>query len=125
MTHNQGRRKNMEIGPINFRESARLAIQKYQSASMILDAIVWARIIGEYEKALEEKDNPAFDGTDGAHPAWWRGQDAGAKGVIKALTQVLDKGHVGKFGSPELEALATRVAGFRELVVRLADLKKE
>lgn len=36
---------------------------------------------------LGKKDNPELDGTDKAHPAWWRGRDAGALG---AASNILD-----------------------------------
>jgi hypothetical protein len=57
-------------------------------------------------------DDPHLDSSVFAHPAWWRGHDAGGKGVVKALTAMLDRGDkVGTFGSPQLEALAGRVHG--------------
>ena len=52
-----------------------------------------------------------MDGTDGAHPAFWRGQDDGVRGVVSALNGILDKKeHVGTFWSQSLEALARRIA---------------
>lgn len=33
-------------------------------------------------------DDPSLDGTDGAHPAWWRGQDAGVDGAAAVLEKV-------------------------------------
>lgn len=55
-------------------------------------------------------DSGRHDGTDAAHPAWWRGHDDGARGVVKALTAMLDRGERGgTFSSPELDALATRI----------------
>lgn len=32
-------------------------------------------------------DDATLDGTDAAHPAWWRGHDAGAKGMTAALEE--------------------------------------
>jgi len=56
-------------------------------------------------------DEPGLDGTNEAHPAWWRGQERGAEGVIEVLTEILDgKSHTGTFGSPALEALARRLS---------------
>ena len=37
-----------------------------------------------YERVLWV-DNPEWDGTDGAHPAWWRGQEDGVKGAVTRL----------------------------------------
>lgn len=33
-------------------------------------------------EAILIEDNPELDATDGAHPAWWRGHDNGAKGML-------------------------------------------
>lgn len=30
------------------------------------------------------------DATDAAHPAWWRGNDAGVAGTVERLTKILD-----------------------------------
>lgn len=35
-------------------------------------------------------DDPAFDGTDLAHPAWWRGHDHTIAVVCQKLTEMLD-----------------------------------
>ena len=37
------------------------------------------------------EDNPEFDGTDAAHPAWWRGHDAGCKGMLKLKERLENK----------------------------------
>jgi hypothetical protein len=119
---------NEVLGPTNFQEFARRAIEKYKKESMIIDSMLWAGIIAHYDHAIRSRpeDNSFLDSTPGAHPAWWRGHDDGAKGVIRAISKVLDEGHdAGNFASPELEALAVRVAEFRKLVERVADLKKE
>lgn len=34
-------------------------------------------------------DNPFWDGTDAAHPAWWRGHDATAQRMIADLAAAL------------------------------------
>lgn len=47
--------KSVEIDKSNFRETAQAAIKKYQDKGMILDALLWARIVGLYEKALDAK----------------------------------------------------------------------
>lgn len=58
-------------------------------------------------------DWPSLDGTDGAHPAWWRGDDHGVHAACKVLEDVLDNGMRGQFASPELQALAVRLDGMR------------
>lgn len=56
-------------------------------------------------------DDPALDGTDAAHPAWWRGNDDGVKAVVKIVNDLLDgKPHVGTFGNADLEMAAQRIA---------------
>ncbi|MDE2102676.1 MAG: hypothetical protein KGL39_35860, partial [Patescibacteria group bacterium] len=40
------------IDESNFRECAQQAIEKYKNSGMVLDALVWSRIIGLYEAAL-------------------------------------------------------------------------
>jgi len=36
-------------------------------------------------------DNPFWDGTDGAHPAWWRGNDRGVQIMVNIINGWLDK----------------------------------
>lgn len=55
-------------------------------------------------------DQPQWDSTDAAHPAWWRGNDRGVEATVEALNRVLDEGKAGTFASPALEKLAQRVA---------------
>jgi hypothetical protein len=59
-------------------------------------------------------DNPEWDGTDLAHPAWWRGCDSGADSTIFVIHQILDdiesgKEIVGTFGSQKLNMLRDRL----------------
>ena len=54
-----------------------------------------------------EHDFPFYDGTDGAHPAWWRGEEHGVRAVVQRLQETAD-GHddgAGGFGYPALERL--------------------
>lgn len=34
------------------------------------------------------RDEPDLDATDGAHPAWWRGHDNGAKGMLEVKAKL-------------------------------------
>lgn len=43
------------IDETNFREHAQRAIKKYGEKGMILDAMVWGRIVGLYEDALKRR----------------------------------------------------------------------
>ena len=59
-------------------------------------------------------DNPELDGTDGAHPAWWRGCDAGADSTVHIIHRILDEIEngvepSGVFGSKKLDMLRDRL----------------
>jgi len=45
---------------------------------------------GISRKVSGYKDDPEADGTDFAHPAFWRGQDDGVRGAVMRIRQVLD-----------------------------------
>jgi hypothetical protein len=34
-------------------------------------------------------DDPKLDGTDGAHPAWWRGHDAGVAAILVKIRKAV------------------------------------
>lgn len=61
-------------------------------------------------------DNPFFDGTDYAHPAWIRGYDKAADDLISYLLSILDS--VPPFKRPNHNDPA-----LNELVDRLIDFK--
>lgn len=55
-------------------------------------------------------DDPTFDATDGAHPAWWRGNDSGVAATVDIVNKILDgKPGLGLFQSEKLNALHTRL----------------
>jgi hypothetical protein len=55
-------------------------------------------------------DNPEDDGTDAAHPAWWRGHDQATVATCNALADVLNRGgNLGTFADPTMQALAERI----------------
>jgi hypothetical protein len=75
--------------------------------------------VGNKLAAATGRDLPDLDGTDAAHPAWWRGQDYGAASICRALTEVLDgKQPSGKCAEP-FETLRRRVWEAREDSARL------
>lgn len=47
------------------------------------------RIASELER-LSAQDDPEFDATDGAHPAWWRGHDHTSNVFCALVTKILD-----------------------------------
>lgn len=72
-------------------------------------------------------DDPSLDATDGAHPAWWRGSDAGVAGAVRIVNEALD-GPLplpGCVGGADLEAVRQRVAALRARVARLVEAGDE
>lgn len=66
--------------------------------------------------ALEEarKDNDELDGTDAAHPAWWRGNDAGVSQACAKINAILDGADVFGTASEPWESARRRVAEARK-----------
>ncbi len=57
-------------------------------------------------------DDPEMDCTDGAHPAWWRGQDYGAEAICREVSKILDGTHdVSGTASEPWEAVRRRLLG--------------
>jgi hypothetical protein len=54
-------------------------------------------------------DDPYMDGTEGAHPAWWRGNEAGVLAVIKIINKALTLHPRTGYGLPALNTLYDRV----------------
>ena len=42
---------------------------------------------------IEIEDDPFWDGTDGAHPAYWRGEDAATRNICKSLLKLINGGN--------------------------------
>ena len=64
-------------------------------------------------------DDPEWDGTDYAHPAWWRGNDAGCNATVRRMLDALegrDDG-AGVLGSSEMERA-------RRMILELVRLKR-
>lgn len=60
------------------------------------------------EAADRWPDNPEWDGTDGAHPAYWRGEKAGGASVCKTIAATLDGDIAGK-SREDLQAVRDRL----------------
>lgn len=56
-------------------------------------------------------DDPSLDGTDCAHPAFWRGVDYGIAGLIIRIERILAKKDNGSgvIGNPKIEALRRKL----------------
>lgn len=62
-------------------------------------------------------DNPFWDATDGAHPAWWRGEEYGCKAMIRLFNEWLDK------PLEELKDGGTHYADVQALKERILELR--
>ena len=76
-----------------------------------LDRVAADALAAEVERlrarlATAPPDDPEADGTDAAHPAWWRGNDAGCKGAMSLLARL----------RTDNDALRARVAELERLV---------
>ncbi|MFW6056852.1 MAG: hypothetical protein ACOC9B_06050 [Chloroflexota bacterium] len=82
----------------------------------------WPEVAADYVRALKA-DDTQWDGTDAAHPAWWRGNDAGVQGTLDRIEQVLDgkyddvvKGVGPYFGSQRLIDVVRGVLNLKQWV---------
>lgn len=52
-------------------------------------------------------DDPDFDGTDAAHPAWWRGNDRGVEAMCEIIEKTMRGENVGNnsYGLPRISAI--------------------
>jgi hypothetical protein len=80
-----------------------------------------AALVAALRTKRQQRDDPELDATDGAHPAWWRGNDAGVAGACRVLAAVLDgsDGGSGVVGFEPLEMLRGRLREQREELERL------
>lgn len=60
-------------------------------------------------------DDPNMDATDGAHPAWWRGEEYGAMSVARRVLEMLKPEAKGpyNFSAPELNEIVKQIAALR------------
>lgn len=89
----------------------------------IMQAAVAIDALADRLEEAERADDPQWDATDGAHPAWWRGNDAGVAScaaIIKRLASGEDAGY-GTSREP-WEGARQSVLALRE---RVAALERE
>lgn len=68
------------------------------------------------------QDNPELDGTDAAHPAWWRGEEYAVERLCREINSILDgESLAGVCGEP-WESTRQRIA---RLQAELADAIRE
>lgn len=61
-------------------------------------------------------DNPFWDCTEGAHPAWWRGEEYGVRGMVKMVNKWLDESPEEMMRGAshnEIQALKQRICDLR------------
>jgi hypothetical protein len=63
------------------------------------------------------RDDPECDGTDAAHPAWWRGEHDGAMGVIRCVNEWLDGKIGGTPSAVEMQRLKLRITSLRDAAI--------
>jgi hypothetical protein len=61
-------------------------------------------------------DDPDWDATDWAHPAWWRGEEHGIGMTVLLVTEMLDGEDDGAwvYGNAALEQLRRRILNLRK-----------
>lgn len=86
-----------------------LELKAIDAARGNLSRSVYIRSMSVTEDA--QWDAPDLDGTDGAHPAWWRGCDHGVSMTVRSLTRTLDglDDGSGAYGSSEMETMRRRI----------------
>jgi hypothetical protein len=66
------------------------------------------------KKTVTLPDNPHWDCTDGAHPAWWRGCDYGVESVIRTIRKAVAERRAGNYGSAALTELVREIIQLME-----------
>jgi hypothetical protein len=78
-------------------------LNQFERPVMVDDYIVMTALILRLERAeariAELTDNPEFDATDGAHPAWWRGHDDGARKARARIAELLNTPEIKESGN--------------------------
>jgi hypothetical protein len=68
-------------------------------------------------------DDPIFDGTDGAHPAWWRGHDHAAAQLVAQRDAARDQAAAATADAlaaeRERDALTTALSAMLDMATRL------
>ena len=75
-----------------------------------IDAALYLPREPEAVNVIAPVDYPEFDGTDCAHPAWWRGNDAGVLAAARLIAQALNGETEFNMPSKELTDVCRRVA---------------
>ncbi len=72
----------------------------------------------EQVRELEDKNCEELDGTDGAHPAWWRGHEHTTLSFCQLVNRILDGQDEGRgFNCEPWGALRQRLLGLKKAVM--------
>lgn len=76
----------------------------------------WKAVAKRLRARLEERDDPQWDATDGAHPAWWRGEDYGVTEACRMILEVINGKPAGPGRSSHelFQTTRERVAALRD-----------
>lgn len=87
---------------------------------------IYITAIDDVLSALNAKDDPEFDATDAAHPAWWRGHDHTAKAFCQHVNAILDgRDFVSGICSEPWESTRRRLASVAMKDAEIAELRTE
>ena len=118
----------MTVGKIEQLESIPAAYKPGDKIAVLMshnEAALRQRI-AQLETKLAEarKDNKELDGTDAAHPTWWRGNDAGVAQVCAQINAILDGADVFGTAAEPWESTRRRVAEARKDSQRLDKVRR-
>ena len=85
------------------------------------DNLVMLALVAEIDRlrASARADNPDFDGTDAAHPAYWRGEDTAVAACAKQILRLCSEPKAGA-ANPPWEPARVAVDNLRQERDRLA-----
>jgi hypothetical protein len=91
-----------------------------EAEALKTEAVAWRdTAIGWENQAEALRDDPQWDATDAAHPAWWRGHDHTTAVFCHQATEILDGKEPGGVSQEPWETLRRRLWALREEVGRL------
>ena len=94
-------------------------------AARVAEAREEGRLSAILDAPTQPLDDPQWDATDAAHPAWWRGNDHGVAAVVQIINGTLDGKPPGTYGSADLTSAIRRVAEARADGMREAGVTAE
>lgn len=116
-TAGKAERELLEVGTLFYKDAGQNLLTHI--AALEAELVDKGERIGHWVKRVEQleaqlatslPDDPETDGTDAAHPAWWRGQERGVDGAAQSILNVIAKGRAdGTAGSKLLQQAREQV----------------